>query len=317
MIDKGLPKGYKKLEFIETTGTQWIDTGFIPNQDSRIVCEFMWFEGNGIYGTRTTTSNNNFALRVINRAWQVGYNTVLGSTGIAADTQNWHIANQNKNLFYIDGVLGYTHKYVEFKAPKSISLGGINAENKFYYGSGRYRACQIYDNGVMVRDFIPCKNDRNEVGMYDMLNAVFYRNAGTGEFVAGEEKQLITDRKMGATYEHTDLNRVESAVLEISDILQNMGVSESLETKTDWKTPGNFTAAEWPVQSQMKRYLCNVEKIKNIFPNSISLPSSMERLTYSGANNIEKVLQIAFERISAIQKTYKYSGEFFAGEELI
>jgi hypothetical protein len=169
----------------------------------------------------------------------------------------------------------------------------------------------------MVRDFIPCKNDRNEVGMYDMLNAVFYRNAGTGDFVAGEEKQLITDRKMGATYEHTDLNRVESAVLEISDILQNMGVSESLKTKTDWKAPGNFTAAEWPVQSQMKRYLYNVEKIKNIFPNSIRLPSSMERLTYSGANNIEQVLQIAFDRISAIQKTYKYSGDFFAGEELI
>ena len=183
---KGLPSGYTKLDYIETTGTQYIDTGFIPNQDSRIVCEFMYGgSGSGIYGARTSTASNNFALRVISNGWQPCYQAVLGGTGIASDSTDWHIADQNKNLFYIDGILGYEFTYETFTAPKSIALGGINANNKFYYGSGRYRGCRIYDNGVLVRDFIPCKNHDGDVGMYDTLNAKFYGNAGTDEFAFG------------------------------------------------------------------------------------------------------------------------------------
>ena len=33
---------------------------------------------------------------------------------------------------------------------------------------------------------IPCKNSSNVVGMYDLVNAEFYTNAGTGSFIAGE-----------------------------------------------------------------------------------------------------------------------------------
>lgn len=186
VVWKGLPSGYTRLDYIETTGTQYIDTGFIPNQDSRIVCEFMYGgSGNGIYGTRTSTASNNFALRVINGKWQAGYNDELGSTIIASDSTDWHIADQNGNVFTIDGEYGYGFVYDKFTAPKSISLGGINANNKFYYGSAKYRNCQIYDNGVLVRDLVPCRDADGNIGMYDTLNAVFYGNAGTGVFTAG------------------------------------------------------------------------------------------------------------------------------------
>lgn len=182
-----LPAGYTQLEYIETTGTQWINTGFIPNQDSRILCEFMFKGGVGIYGTRQSTTLRNFAVRVINSAWQPGYNAKLGSSGIKSDTTEWHVADQNKNMFYIDGVLGYEFEYAAFTAPKSIALGGINANNSFYYGQGKYRFCQIYDNGVLVRNLVPCKDPDGVVGMYDTLNSKFYGNAGTGDLVAGAE----------------------------------------------------------------------------------------------------------------------------------
>lgn len=178
-----LPTGYTQLDYIETTGTQYIDTGFIPNQDSRIVCEFMYLGGTGIYGARTSTAGENFALRVINNKWQPGYHKVHSSS-IASD-DNWHTADQDKNVFSIDGEVAIECAEAEFVSPQSIILGGINAKNAVYYGLGRYRTCQIYDNGVMVRDLIPCKNADGEIGMYDMLNAVFYGNAGTGTFVAG------------------------------------------------------------------------------------------------------------------------------------
>lgn len=194
---KGLPKGYVQLDYIQSTGqnkmtdypdsTPYIDTGVIPNQNSRIICEFMFKSGTGIYGARTDTGHDNFAFRSSSSKWQGCYGTSLGPTGVASDTVTWHIAEHNKNLFYLDGVLLYTHTYEEFTPNKSIILGGINASNTVYGGTCLYRSCQIYAEDVLVRDFIPCKSPGGEIGMYDTLNAVFYGNAGTGEFVAGAE----------------------------------------------------------------------------------------------------------------------------------
>lgn len=126
---------------------------------------------------------------------------------------------------------------------------------------------------------------------------------------------LITDRTEGAVYEYTDLNRVERAVQAISAQFISMGIVLDLSVKTDWGLPGDFSARSWPTESQMRRYLGNVAAIKQLFPNTVRLPSSMEKLTWTGANNIEKVLQIALDRIEGIKKAYRYSGEVFAGEE--
>lgn len=183
---KGLPSGYKHLDYVECTGTQYIDTGFILNQDSRVVCEYMYKGGNGVYGARNTVATRNFSMRVINNAWQFGYGDGVTTSTITADTTKWHIADQNKNVLYIDGNLAAEREYAVFTTPKTMTIGAIKA-GSIYYGEGRYRGCQVYDNGVLVRDFIPCKNESGEIGMYDTVNAVFYRNAGTGTFVTGAE----------------------------------------------------------------------------------------------------------------------------------
>lgn len=133
---------------------------------------------------------------------------------------------------------------------------------------------------------------------------------------------LVTDRTESdallgnekGLYSYTDLNRVETAVSEIVEQFPSFGVSEQLTVKTDWGLPGDFSAAEWPVASQMARYLGNVAKIKSIFIISNALPNTMENLTWHGANSIEKVLEIAVSRIAGIKQTYRYSGEIYAGE---
>ena len=179
---KGLPKGYTKLDYIEVTGTQYINTGFVPNQDSRIVCEFLYKGGSGVYGARTAVSSNNFSMRVISSAWQLGYGDGVKTGSIPADTTNWHVADQNKYQLYIDGELASEREYEVFTAPYPAAIGAIRGSS-LYYGQGRYRTCQLYDNGTLVRDFIPCLNPNGKPGMYDTLNAKFYGNAGTGEFL--------------------------------------------------------------------------------------------------------------------------------------
>jgi hypothetical protein len=128
---------------------------------------------------------------------------------------------------------------------------------------------------------------------------------------------FITDRTSVAVYGYEDLNRVEAAVEIIGRECTMMGIEFSPVTKTDWALPENFTIQSWPVYSQMKRYLDNVTRIKSIFPSSVPLPKSMDRLNWVGANNIERVLKISLEQIEGIKESYRYSGEIFAGEELI
>lgn len=128
---------------------------------------------------------------------------------------------------------------------------------------------------------------------------------------------FITDRTSASVYGYEDLNRVETAVEIIGRECATMGIGYYPATKTDWALPGDFTPKSWPVSSQMVRYLDNVARINALFFCAVPLPESMERLNWIGANNIEKVLKIALERIDGIKESYRYSGEVFAGEEII
>ena len=57
--------------------------------------------------------------------------------------------------------------------------GEGNTKIKLYY-------FKIYDNGTLIRDFVPCKvKADNSIGLYDRLTGVFYANMGTGTFTPG------------------------------------------------------------------------------------------------------------------------------------
>jgi hypothetical protein len=62
-----------------------------------------------------------------------------------------------------------------------------NAGNVERNSKCRIFRAKIWDDGVLLRDFVPAlENATEEVGMYDIVNNVFYRNVGTGVFVGGE-----------------------------------------------------------------------------------------------------------------------------------
>ena len=90
-------------------------------------------------------------------------------------------------------------------------------------------------------------------------------------------------------YNYSDLNRVERAVAEISDI-KGLG----LVTKTDWKM--------WdiPTATEMNRYLGNIAEIRKLVTNANvpAAPISMSNLTYNEANNIEVILSAAYESLT-------------------
>ena len=189
----GLPSGYTQLEYIQSSGTQYINSGFTPNQDTRVVAEFESLIATGgfpVFGSRQSGSTRTYTFGTTgtNNCWLSGYNNGSVNSGKKEDTAR-HIVDKNKAVCYLDGVAIATSTYATFTSPGALwifrfySGDGDNAA----YGKLKLYACKVYDNGILARDFVPCKNASGAVGLYDTVSAQFYANAGTGTFTAGPE----------------------------------------------------------------------------------------------------------------------------------
>lgn len=128
------------------------------------------------------------------------------------------------------------------------------------------------------------------------------------------EADVLIGNEKGC-YGPDDLNRVESAVAELQVLIKQLDIYPELTVKTDWTAPGIFSAESWPVESQMRRYLQNVQILCQALGMSPVLPSRMDRLDWQEANQIEHALHQVYARVQSVFNTYEYSGELFAGEE--
>ena len=113
-------------------------------------------------------------------------------------------------------------------------------------------------------------------------------------------------------YTHNDLNRVESAVGNIVKMLEKSGIDvPKMVIKTDW------TYRDKLLESDVERYFSNISVLRGLFDvykNTPRVPRITDNLTFTLANNIEKILMDVEEiAIRTIGFRY-YSGEIFLGE---
>lgn len=188
---------YTWLEWIESSGTQWIDTGFVPNQDTRVVFDFEYTKAvsgaqQGVFGSRIALRNAMYLMWTENgnAGWRDGYGTEL-KYPIGSTISGRVVVDKNKNALSINGTVVYTATYATFNSTYSLYLLTTNNAGSpmidSYPTYARIYACQIYDNGTLVRDLVPAKRSDGTVGLYDKVNDRFYTNSGTGAFTAGPE----------------------------------------------------------------------------------------------------------------------------------
>ena len=182
-----LPSGYKKLEYIQSSGTQYIDTGFKPNQSTKIELDVLSAEGTSsnipyIFGTQDR--NNNYFVAT----WVLGYGSGMVTTGINLYDGKFHVVKVENGALYKDGSIIAQRTVSSFSIGVPIFLFAVNSSRQSMgYGACKLRSCKIYNNGILVRDFIPCKNASGVIGLWDDVNSVFYQNAGSGTFISGPE----------------------------------------------------------------------------------------------------------------------------------
>ena len=183
------------VEYIESTGTQYIDTGFKPNQNTRVVCDIhqldICTDWSCIFGARDTPQNKNvFGVWVSNNnqfafyRGTAGQNALFASTVVSTDRQT---IDANKNATTIGGVTASVQQ-TTFQSSYSICLCAANTGGEMIqFSKTRIYSCQIYDNGTLVRDYIPCVYPDGLTGLFDKVNNRFYGNAGAGVFTVGPE----------------------------------------------------------------------------------------------------------------------------------
>ena len=191
-----LPAGYTQLAFLESSGTQYIDTGVVFGKtngfsvtsqsvapiSNQIVC------GSRVDGGDTRCmvgvnylNNKNFAY--------VGWNEVKTSGWVDDYDMGTTVVNFLNSGTYdcrrrLSGSLGALASQT---SPFYLFGAKTTSSDSIIYGKCRIREVQISAGTNVIRHFIPARRDSDsELGMYDLVNDVFYVNQGTGTFIGGD-----------------------------------------------------------------------------------------------------------------------------------
>lgn len=196
MTQTGEP--YVFVEYIESTGTQWIDTGFMPNGNTTLDIDYQLtdYPSNcylyGVSGNGTINYRCMHYIRV--NVTQSRYEHALGGqhntpiTVATLDTKR-HVIKRDKSLITFDSkIMGHpaatfnsTYTMEIFARNSNGTVGNEKSKMKLY-------SFKLYDNGTLVRDFVPCYRKADGAsGLYDLVEGKFYENQGTGEFLIGGE----------------------------------------------------------------------------------------------------------------------------------
>lgn len=196
VIPSILPDGYTRLQYIENPlgRDAYFNTGVNTSATVRFQLDFMSYDDIGddcvILGGMYDTN-----VRRLHLATDVpvsGYSgsLMLGSTGYR---KNARLPEKETRFTAILGASTYTIG----DETENVTRGDFGSYKLYMFALNRRNAAaqknshgRLYNlrlfNGVTpVRNYIPCRNASNKVGVYDTINGTFTQSEGTYAFVAG------------------------------------------------------------------------------------------------------------------------------------
>lgn len=185
----GVPKTINFVEYIESTGTQYVNTGIKPTNNLRVVMDAQLTSDQEspqtFLGTRSSDGSVTYVF------WYVGSSTLrsdYGNTNLKTTdvgVTDRLLIDKNKNVCLVNNTT-LTHTESTFQSTLDMFLFSLNyGGNVQYYARLKLYSCQIYDNDVLIRDYWPCYDPDGVACLYDKVNKEYVYNAGTGEFIAG------------------------------------------------------------------------------------------------------------------------------------
>ncbi len=182
---RGLGLLHVTNEYTDVPKGQYIDTGFKPNQDTRVVMDVTVQNAREYWFGAWNSGYNSGAYAVGNDAGGIytGYGN-QGGTDINLLADGRHTIDYNKGKLIIDGETVKTRSANDFLVNYNLYLFAQNrtgsASIEPDQGTIRCHSCKIYANGTLVRDYVPAT--LGEVaGFWDNCNNYFVQSATFGK----------------------------------------------------------------------------------------------------------------------------------------
>ena len=192
-IPQRLPDEYQEVEYIESDGTQYIDTGIKLHQNYEVELKIsgITYGNTKIFGSRSSATTNNFSILSTDTSIVCDfYNYSINRLQVSTPITEPITIKMNSSKLILNSSERVVSSYVAFTTPGNAYI--FNGAGTFPAGytnaSMRLHYCKITVEGDTepVRYFIPCYRKSDEViGLYDLINNHFYTNAGTGTFTKG------------------------------------------------------------------------------------------------------------------------------------
>lgn len=277
-----LPSGFTEVEWIESSGTQYIDTGVSAPEGCRVQCKMAYTSLSStltvVFGSHDAASPyyRNF-LAATSSIWELGaYGTAdFGSPAVNTEYEIDANTKSGEIACTINGTAYSINLSIAPSAQRSALSVYLFA---LHYADGLFPAkmkawwYKVYVGDSLVRDYVPCLNPAGAVGLYDLVGKQFYGNFGTGSFTAGAEVSKAEDR--------------------------------------EWQEDDIVRQAQWTT------YLSNVQTLRDAYytlEETGALPKPEEKLGYQGANTIEKVLADIDLLLEGMLTMYRRAGTFTSG----
>ena len=178
---------YNQVEYIENTGSAYINTGLKGKANLKIDATWLFKQSEvaGVMGASYNHKPDNALLYRANSnsTSYFYYGASYGSASALTLNKKWHIVMDKGKLYY-DDVL-----------KRTLASTGDSTYNFMFFKVADYGTCvkgqlfdsKIYDDEVLVRDYIPVISENNVYGLFDKVNNTFYPSASSTAFTGGEE----------------------------------------------------------------------------------------------------------------------------------
>ena len=302
--DNGLPEGYKAVEYIESTGAQYIDTGYIPKANTRweldlqftqIISDTPQFNGRYDGGKRFDIA--------ISSAGQFQLNI--------NDSNNVAVADTNRHMFFLDSKnlkVGYDDNSFNVSSAlleSSVTVGLFgrhesgNAKVRYYCNQKLY-SCAFYEDDILVSYMQPCLDSEGIPCLYDKTRQITLYNQTDSDFKYQDIKDkkcvgdLITD-STDSNYQKYNIpikitnNNGESQTINIY-LDKPLGSEEYIDFKSSnvVRNDGTEESIDLPELSTLEDYT-KIEVLTEITPSNIEVD-------YYGyiLNNLSKYTQLEY-----------------------
>ena len=193
----GLPEGYTAVEYIQTSGSQRIDTGVKSSASVGLSADFCLVDAENKQNWAQTYSDPERYQMLVLMATNWGgtvrfirgyFNTIKPIKEADTDRHIYHFNADGQYTVEMDGIQYEKADPSKTTFPADARNLYLFARNSPYvdgYAYMKLYSCAIYDGGVKIRDFKPCLDADGVPCLYDLISKTAFYNQGSGSFTWG------------------------------------------------------------------------------------------------------------------------------------